>query len=133
MVKKGCVWVTIAGFVISMVMLAFPLAFIATISAPLHSPQIIGQVICPEGSRVEVVWENGDATGEKTANVTCVNAAGNRTPAGDLDGTNLNQAFWLYYPICLVPLLIGGGVFGVAIYVLIRRFRKQDESAIMNP
>jgi len=132
MVKKGCLWGTIAGFVVSMAVLALPLAFIATLSAPLHTPQLIEQVICPAGSKVEVTWYQAswNKPGESTARVECVDAAGNRSPAAELDEKNFPSAMLIYYPICLLPLLLVGAVFGLGLFLLIRKMRQRDQTPV---
>lgn len=135
MVRKGCLWGTIAVFVVSMVVLALPLAFIATLSGPLHSPQLIGQVICPAGSKLEVTWYQAswNKPGEQTAAVECVDAAGKRSPAAELDEKTLPPAMLIYYPICLGPLLLAGGGFGLVLFLLIRRIRQQDQPPPISP
>ncbi len=128
MVRKGCLWGTIAIFVVSMLVLALPLAALAALSAPLHTPQLIGQVVCPQGSQVELNWvaSNPENLNEKTAKVECVDAEGNRSPAAELDGQTFPRAVLLYYPVCLLPLLLGGGVFGLALFLLVHKIRNEN-------
>lgn len=125
--NRGCLAASVVIYVISMLVLALPLAFVAAVTAPVHSPAMIGKIICPPGSRVEVSWyQAADKIGEESAAVECVDASGGRTPAVELDNNSLPAVLRHFYPICLLPLLLGGAVLIGALAVLIRRQRLAD-------
>jgi hypothetical protein len=91
-------------------LLAVPLACLATLSAPLHSPAYASRVLCPPGSLIESEWYQAtfNEPGERTLSVNCVDGQGNPVEANPRDATTLFNGTRLYFPVCFGPTAILG-------------------------
>lgn len=133
---------TVAGFaaqafiVVALAALAAaPLACLATLTAPLHSPGYASRVLCPLDSQLESEWYRAtyNEPGERTLAVTCVDADGNSVPANPRDEITLLSGTVLYYPICLVPLLLVGVVALIGLNLLLRALRPKARRGAAPP
>ncbi|MCI0395235.1 MAG: hypothetical protein L0332_04220 [Chloroflexi bacterium] len=106
---------------------AVPLACLATLTAPLHSPGYAGRVFCPAGSQLEGEWYQTtyNEPGERTLSVTCVDAQGNSVPANPRNETTLFNGIRLYFPVCFVPIVVLGALALVVVNGLIRVVRRK--------
>jgi hypothetical protein len=104
---------------------AAPLACLATLTAPLHSPGYASRVLCPPGSQLESEWYQAtfNEPGERTLAVSCVDAAGNPVAANPRDEITLLSGTVLYYPVCFVPLIVLGLLALAAANGLLRALR----------
>ena len=95
------------------VLLAVPIACIATATAPLHSPQLAEKFNCPPNTRFVTEWYQAtwNSPGEKTLAAWCEDAQGNKL---DLLPQNTTKWWWdglkVYFPYAFVPLLVIGAL-----------------------
>jgi len=95
-------------FVVSLVGAA-PVALLAIFTAPLHSPNLMGQVVCPAGSRMLAEEGGADHHGRRNVATRCVTPSGATVARRELDEAVLADAFPLFYPRCfaIVFLIVG--------------------------
>jgi hypothetical protein len=107
--------------------IAIPLACLATMTAPLHSPGFASKIICPPGSHVQSEWYQAsyDQPGESSLAVTCVDAQGNPVPANPYNVTTLINGIWLYFPVCFIPLIVPGALVLLVLNGLIVAVRRR--------
>lgn len=117
----GCAAQSILLLVIAS-LIAVPLACIATLTAPLHSPGYAVRVLCPPGSQLESEWYQSthNKPGERTLSVTCVDSQGNPVPANPRNETTLFNGIVLYFPVCFVPIVALGAIALIVVNGLIR-------------
>ncbi len=122
----GCAAQVILLAVIA-VLIAAPLACVATLTAPLHSPGYAGRVLCPPGSQLESEWYQAtyNEPGERTLSVTCVDSQGNPVPANPRNETTLFNGIGLYFPVCFVPIIGLGAVALLVMNGLMRAVRSR--------
>jgi hypothetical protein len=115
----GCVTGSVLVLVIAG-LLAIPLACLATLTAPLHSPAYASRILCPPGSQLESEWYRAtyNEPGERTLSATCVDAQGNSVRANGRDEKTLVRGIELYFPICFVPLVALGALAFIVAYGL---------------
>ncbi len=91
-------------------LLAVPLACLATLTGPLHSPAYAARVLCPPGSQLESEWYAAtyNEPGERSLSVTCVDGQGNPVEANPRDERTLAAGIGLYFPVCFGPTAILG-------------------------
>lgn len=115
-------------------LVAVPLACLSTLTAPLHSPGYAAQVFCPEGSQLESEWYQAtyDEPGERSLSVSCVDSQGSPISANPRDEKILVSGIRLYFPICLAPVLVVGGIVLLAVngglWVLRRRTGNKSDA-----
>lgn len=116
-------------------LVAVPLACLATLTAPMHSPQIAEKFLCPPNTHMKAEWYRAtwNHPGEKTLSVTCVDAQGNESSTLPQDAQSLLAGTRTYFPYLFIPVLVIGAVIlaglnvmGVAIGSLWRKI-KQDQ------
>ena len=102
-------------------LLAVPLACLAILTAPLHSPDYAARVLCPPGSQLESEWYRAswNTPGERTLSVTCVGPQGKSVPADPRDRTTLFKGIQLYFPVLFLPILVFGAIILLAVNWLI--------------
>ena len=117
-------------------LLAAPLACIATVTAPMHSPQIAEKFACPPNTHMKAEWYRAtwNEPGEQTLSVTCVDAQGNETPALPQDTKMMLAGTWTYFPYLFLPLLaigavilVGLNLLGVGIGALWKKYKQGKE------
>ena len=120
----GCAAQSIFLIVIAS-LLAVPLACLATLTAPLHSPGYAVQVLCPPDSQLESEWHQAtyNEPGERTLAVTCVDSQGNPVPANPRDEITLFNGILLYFPVCFVPTIVLGAIVLIAANLLVKAIR----------
>lgn len=91
-------------------LLALPMACVATVTAPLHTPQIAETFLCPPNTHMQSEWYRAtwNEPGEKTLSVRCVDTEGKETSTLPQDGKVLLAGTWIYFPYLFVPLLVIG-------------------------
>ena len=111
-------------------LLAVPLACFAATTAPLHSPKLAGQFICPPDTTLVTEWYQAtwNEPGEKTLAAYCVDAQGNESPTLPQDSKMLWKGTTVYFPYLFIPLLILGALvvsvlnaLGIAIGRLLKK------------
>ncbi len=107
-------------------LLAVPMACLATLSAPLHSPAYASEVLCPPGSLIESEWYQAthNEPGERTLSVNCVDGQGNPVAANPRNETTLFNGTRLYFPICFGPTAALGLIGLLLVNFALRRRRK---------
>jgi hypothetical protein len=85
--------------VLVVAVLAVPVAALATFTAPLHSPELAAELVCPPGSHLDVGTRDTD-NGRYGRQVTapCVDAQGRVVPRRALDESALVDGVLLFYP-----------------------------------
>jgi hypothetical protein len=98
--------------VVVAVLIAVPLACVATATAPIHSPKIAEKFSCPPDTHMKAEWYRAtwNAPGEQTLSVTCVDAQGNETSTLPQDGKMMLAGTWVYFPYLFIPVLVIGAV-----------------------
>ncbi len=93
-------WFFLSGFAAFVVaaVVAVPLSLLAIFTAPLHSPGLMGQAVCPPGSRLVTGEGSSDHDGAHDVAATCVTPNGAVVPRRELNEDVLVDAFPLYYP-----------------------------------
>ncbi len=109
--RPGCLTQALL-LLVGAALLAVPLACLATLTAPLHSPAYGARVLCPPGSQL----------GERTLSVACVDGQGNPVPANPRDARTLAAGDGLYFPVCFGPTAILG-LIGLLLVNFFRRRR----------
>lgn len=106
-------------------LIAAPLACVATLTAPLHSPGCAAQVLCPPGSQLESEWYEStyNQPGERTLSATCVDSQGQPVAANPQDERTLLNGARLYFPVCFAPVLVLGALLLLAVNASIRARR----------
>ena len=116
--RPGCLTQALL-LLVGAALLAVPLACLATLTAPLHSPAYGARVLCPPGSQ----------PGERTLTVTCVDGQGNPVPANPRDLTTLTAGLSLYFPVCFGPTAI----LGLIGLLLVNFFQRRRRTAPAPP
>jgi hypothetical protein len=108
-------------------LLAVPLACLAALTAPLHSPGYASSFLCPAGSQLESEWYQAtyNKPGERSLSVACVDDAGNTVPANSLDGATLFDGILRYFPVCFIPIIVAGVVILLLLNGLLRWMRER--------
>jgi hypothetical protein len=93
-------------------LIAVPLACIATATAPMHSPQLVEQYLCPANTHLEADWYRAswNHPGEKTLSVTCVDAQGKIFSTRPQDAEFWLGGTWIYFPYVFIPMLVLGAI-----------------------
>jgi hypothetical protein len=130
----GCFAQIVLAFAIAC-LLAVPLACVATVTAPMHTPQIAEKFSCPPNTHMKTEWYRAawNEPGEKTLSATCVDTQGNETSTFPQDERTLLTGTWTYFPYLFIPLLAAGAIIlaglnmlGVGIGALWKKL-KQDK------
>lgn len=98
------------------ILLAAPIACIATATAPMHSPELAEPFICPPGTRLVAEWYQAswNHPGEKTLSVVCEDAQGHVSATLPQDSNFWFGGMRVYFPYAFIPLL-GIGVVVLAV------------------
>ena len=107
-------------------LMAVPLACLAALTAPLHSPGFAAELLCPPGSQPETEWYRAtyNEPGERTLTVLCVDTLGNRVPANPSDASTLVKGIRLYFPVVFLPVFIIGAFALVVMNLLLAALRR---------
>ncbi|MBV6394768.1 MAG: hypothetical protein HFACDABA_00336 [Anaerolineales bacterium] len=114
-------------------LIAVPLACAAATTAPLHSPGLAEEFICPPETTLVTEWYQAtwNAPGEKTLAAYCVDAQGNEFPTLEQDSKMLWKGTTVYFPYLFIPLLVIGAVIlavlnamGIAIGSMLKKTTK---------
>jgi len=91
--------------------------FILAFTAPLHSPGLVAELMCPPGTQLQSEWYRAtyNEPGEQTLSVTCVDASGFSVPRINEDAGMLTLigrfslicVGGMFCPLSLVALVIG--------------------------
>ncbi|MDD2921207.1 MAG: hypothetical protein PHQ36_02880 [Anaerolineales bacterium] len=94
------------------VLVAAPLACLAALTAPLHSPKLAESFVCPPDTRLVTEWYQAtwNKPGEKTLSAYCADAQGNETPTLPKDSKMLWKGVTVYFPYLFLPLLVIGAL-----------------------
>jgi len=94
------------------VLLAAPLACLAAVTAPLHSPQLAEKFTCPPDTHLVTEWYQAtwNEPGEKTLSAWCEDAQGNEYDTLPQDSTTLWRGLAVYFPYVFIPLLVIGAL-----------------------
>ncbi|MBL8064165.1 MAG: hypothetical protein JNK32_14140 [Anaerolineales bacterium] len=73
-------------FFLAVILIAIPLACIATVAVPIYNKEVLQEIACPPGTTLVTGWEETTYTepGEKVLYGYCEDAQGNQFPAEDL-------------------------------------------------
>lgn len=114
MAKLRWIAIPFAVTLIVSVVGAAPVALLAIFTAPLHSPVLIGQVVCPAGSRMVTEQGGVDHHGRRAVATRCLTPSGGVVPRRELDESVLADAFPLFYPRCFAVVFVVVGAIAAA-------------------
>ena len=91
-------------------LIAVPIACLATLTAPMHSPKIAEKFSCSPDTHMQAEWYRAtwNEPGEQTLSVTCVDAQGNETSTLPQDAKMMLAGTWTYFPYLFIPVLVIG-------------------------
>jgi len=94
------------------VLLAVPLACIATVTAPMHSPRLAEGFVCPPGTRLVTEWYQAswNEPGSKTLSASCVDSQGKELSTLPQDEKMLWKGTTVFFPYAFIPLLVIGAM-----------------------
>lgn len=94
------------------VLLAVPIACIATATAPLHSPKLAEQFTCPPDTRLVTEWYRAtwNEPGEQTLAAWCEDAQGNKLDTLPQDEKMFLSGIKVFFLYAFVPLLVIGAL-----------------------
>lgn len=116
------------GFVIEVVILlvvavliALLGGVIATVTVPLHSPEVASQLVCPTGTHLVSEWYQAswNHPGEKTLRAWCEDAQGHQLDTLPLESDALMTGIQIFFPYIFIPTLIIGGIILVIVNIMI--------------
>lgn len=123
------------------VLIAAPLACIATATAPIHSPQLAEEFVCPPETRLVTEWYQAtwNEPGSKTLAAWCEDAQGNKLDTLPQDEKMMWKGTTVFFPYAFIPLLLIGililivlNAMGIAIGKLFKKItqpaRKENPS-----
>jgi len=111
-------------------LIAVPIACLATVTAPLHSPQLAEKFTCPPNTKLVTEWYQAtwNQPGEKTLSAWCEDAEGKRYDTLPQDSKMLWTGLGVYFPYVFIPLLVIGALIlvvlnamGIAIGSLLKK------------
>lgn len=129
----GCSAQVIA-LVVIVALLAAPLACIATFTAPIHSPELGEEFVCPPETRLVTEWYQAswNHPGEKTLAAYCVTDQGEKLNTLPQDEEMLWKGLGVYFPYTFIPLLVIGAlilsvlnIIGVAVGSFLKKISAQ--------
>ena len=93
-------------------LLAVPIACIAAVTSPMHSPKLAESFTCPPGTSLVTEWYRAtwNEPGEQTLSAWCVDAQGNKLETLPQDERMFIQGTGVFFPYAFVPLLVIGAL-----------------------
>lgn len=116
-------------------LMAAPIACLAAVTAPMHSPEMAEAYTCPPNTRLVAEWYRAtwNEPGEQTLAAWCEDAQGNKLDTLPQDEKTMVAGTKVFFPYAFLPLLVIGALIlvvmnalGIAIVQLWKRLTKKN-------